>query len=84
MSISLKEFEIYLKVKEIIESNNYEESDLIPKLISGVGIIPAHVPLIVQSMIWNQLNTIPSQPHLKALEFRNKPSFMHIGIKILA
>ena len=41
--ITLKEYEIYLKVKKFIETEGCDESD------NGVGIIPAYVPLIIQS-----------------------------------
>ena len=47
--ISLKEYEIYLKVKKFIESENCDENDIIPKLVNGVGIIPSYVPLIIES-----------------------------------
>ena len=47
--ITLKEYEIYLKVKAFIESENCNEGDIIPRLINGVGIIPAYVPLIIES-----------------------------------
>ena len=47
--ITLKEYEIYLKVKKFIETEDCEENDIIPKLISVVGIIPAYVPLIIES-----------------------------------
>ena len=47
--ITLKEYEIYLKVKKFIETENCEEHDIIPQLINGVGIIPAYVPLIIES-----------------------------------
>ena len=46
--ITLKEYEIYLKVKKFIETSNFNELD-IPQLINGVGIIPAYVPLIIES-----------------------------------
>ena len=46
---SLKEYEIYLKVKKFIETENCDENDIIPKLINGIGIIPAYVPLIMES-----------------------------------
>ena len=48
--ITLKECEIYLKVKKYIETENCDENDIIPKLINGVGIIPAYVPLIIESI----------------------------------
>ena len=47
--ITLKECEIYLKVKKLIETKNCDENEIIPRLISGVGIIPAYVPLIIES-----------------------------------
>ena len=43
--ITLKEYEIYLKVK----AEGCDEADIIPRLINGVGIIPAYVPLIIES-----------------------------------
>ena len=46
--ITLKEYEIYLKVKKFIETENCEENDMIPKLINGVGTIPAYIPLIIE------------------------------------
>ena len=47
--ITLKEYEIYLKVKKFIETENCEENDIIPRLVNGVGIIPGYVPLIIES-----------------------------------
>ena len=47
--ITLKEYEIYLKVKKFIEAENCDENDIIPKLVNGIGIIPAYVPLIKES-----------------------------------
>ena len=38
--ITLKEYEIYLKVKKFIETIDCNENDIIPRLINGVGIIP--------------------------------------------
>ena len=46
---ALKEYEIYLKIKKFIEAENCDESDLIPKLTNGIGIILAYVPLIIES-----------------------------------
>ena len=46
---TIKEYEIYLKVKKFIEAENCDENELIPKLVNGVGIIPAYVPLIIES-----------------------------------
>ena len=47
--ITPKEYEIYLKVKKFIETENCDEADIIPQLINGVGIIPAYVPLMIES-----------------------------------
>ena len=47
--ITLKEYEIYLKVKAFIEAEGCDEADLIPKLVNGIGIIPPYVPLIIES-----------------------------------
>ena len=43
--VTLKEYEIYLKVKKYIETEGCDEANLIPKPISGV----AYVPLIIES-----------------------------------
>ena len=37
--ITLKEYDIYLKVKAFIETENCDENELIPKLVNGIGII---------------------------------------------
>ena len=47
--ITLKEYEIYLKVKKFIETENCDENDIIPRLINGIGIIPPYIPLIIES-----------------------------------
>ena len=47
--ITLKEYEIYLKVKKFLETEGCEEANIILQLINGVGIIPAYVPLIISS-----------------------------------
>ena len=47
--VILKEYEIYLKVKKFIEIEGCDEADLIPRLVNGIGIIPAYVPLIIES-----------------------------------
>ena len=81
--ITLKEYEIYLKVKKSIETENCEEKELIPKLINGVGIIPAYIPLIiVYPMTWNQLNITPYQLLQEGVEFLSKQSSMPIGIGV--
>ena len=43
--VTLKEYEIYLKVKKFIETEGCDETDLIPRLINWV----AYVPLIIES-----------------------------------
>ena len=43
--ITLKEYEVYPKVKTFIESGNCHETDIILRLINGV----AFVPLIIES-----------------------------------
>ena len=43
--VTLKEYEIYLKVKKFIETEGCDETDLIPQLINGV----AYIPLIIES-----------------------------------
>ena len=47
--ITLKEYEIHLKVKKFVEAKNCDENDIILRLINGVGIIPAYVSLIIES-----------------------------------
>ena len=47
--VPLKEYAIYLKVKKFIEAENCDVKDIIPRLINGIGIIPAYVPLIIES-----------------------------------
>ena len=47
--VTLKEYEIYLKVKKFIETDGCDESSIIPLMTNGVGIIPAYVPLIIES-----------------------------------
>ena len=43
--VTLKEYEIYLKVKAFIETEGCDENELIPKLVNGI----AYVPLIIES-----------------------------------
>ena len=47
--VTLKEYEIYLKVKKFIETEGCDEVDLIPRLVNRIGISPTHVPLIIES-----------------------------------
>ena len=46
--ITLKEYEIYLKVKKFIETENCDENAPIPKLMNRIGIIPAYVLLTIE------------------------------------
>ena len=46
--VTLREYKIYLKVKKFIETEGCDKSSIIPRLINGVGIIPAYVPLIIE------------------------------------
>ena len=46
--ITLKEYEIYLKVKKFIETSNFNATNIL-QLINGIGIIPAYIPLIIES-----------------------------------
>ena len=39
--VTLKEYEIYLKVKKFIETEGCDEADLIPRLINGVAYVPS-------------------------------------------
>ena len=43
--VTLKEYEIYLKVKKFIETEGCNEADLTLRLINGV----AYIPLIIES-----------------------------------
>ena len=43
--VTLKEYEIYLKVEKFIETGGCDESSVIPLLTNGV----AYVPLIIES-----------------------------------
>ena len=47
--VTLKAYEMYLKVKKFIETEGCDESSIIPLLTNGVGVIPAYVPLIIES-----------------------------------
>ena len=47
--VTLKEYEIYHKVTKFIETEGCNEVDLTPRLANGIGIIPAYVPLIIES-----------------------------------
>ena len=77
--VTLKEYKIYLKVKKFIETIDCEENDIIPKLMNGVGIIPAYVPFVIESDdMEQQLNITLYQLLLGVVELLNKRSFMLI------
>ena len=76
--VTLKEHEIYLKVKKFIETEGCDESSIVPLLTNGVGIIPAYVPLIIESEA--RENIILYRLLQEIVEFLNKRSFMPIGI----
>ena len=61
--VTLKEYEIYLKVKKFIETEGCDETDLIPKLVNGV----AYIPLIIESD-----DTEPTKLLLEIVEFLSK------------
>ena len=46
--ITLKEYEIHLKVKKFIETIDCDEANIIPRLTSRIGIIPTYIPLIIE------------------------------------
>ena len=80
--VTLKEYEIYLKVKKLIETIDCEENDIIPRLINGVGIIPAYAPLIIESDDMGQLNITVYRLQLEGVGSLSKQSFMPIGIGV--
>ena len=43
--VTLKEYELYLKVKKFIKTEGCDEADLIPRLVNG----HAYVPLFIES-----------------------------------
>ena len=77
--ITLKEYEIYLKIKKFIEAENCDENDIIPRLINEVGIIP---PYIIESGDMDQLNITVYRLLLEDVEFLSKWWFMPIGIGV--
>ena len=80
--ITLKEYEIYLKVKKFIESENCDEADITPRLINGVGIIPAYVPLVVESDDMEPTNITLYRLLQGIVGSLSKQSFMPIGIGV--
>ena len=47
--VTLKEYEISLKGKKFIETEGCDEADIISRLFNRIGIVPAYVPLIIES-----------------------------------
>ena len=80
--ITLKEYEIYLKVKKFIETENRDENELIPKLMNEIGIIPAYIPLIIESNDMEPTKYYSLSAAVRGVEFLNKQSFMPIGIGV--
>ena len=79
--VTLKEYEIYLKVKKFIEAEGCDEADLIPRLINGIRIIPAYVPLIIESDDMEPTKyIIPYWLLQEIVGSLNKRSFMPIRI----
>ena len=78
--ITLKEYEIYLKVKKFIETIDCEENKIIPRLINGIGIIPAYVPLIIESDDMEPTKYYSLSAAARGWEFLSKRWFMPIGI----
>ena len=79
--VILKEYEIYLKVKALIEAENCDENELIPKLVNRIGIIPTYIPLIIEPRTRNELNITLYLLLLRVVAFLNKRLFMPIGIE---
>ena len=67
--ITLKEYEIYLKIKRFIEAENCDENDIILRLINEVGIIS---PYIIESGDMDQLNITLYRLLLEDVEFLSK------------
>ena len=78
--VTLKEYEIYLKVKKFIETEGCDESSIIPLLINGVGIIHAYVPLIIESKDMEPTKYYSYRLLLEIVGSLNKQSLMPIGI----
>ena len=77
---TLKEYEIYFKVKKFIETEGCDEADLIPRLVNGIGIVPAYVPLIVSSDEMEPTKYYSLSAAARDCGSLNKRSPMPIGI----
>ena len=80
--ITLKEYEIYLKVRKFIETENCDENELFPRLVNGVGIIPAHAPLIIESNGMEPTKYYSLSAAARVVGSLSKRSFMPIGIGV--
>ena len=78
--VTLKEYEIYLKVKKFIKTIDCNEADTIPRLTNGVGIIPAYVPLIIESDDMEPTKYYSLSAAARGVGSLSKQSFMPIGI----
>ena len=74
--ITLKEYEIYLKVKKFIETENCDENDIIPKLTN----VLAYVPLIIESDDMEPTKYYSLSAAARGVEFLSNRSFMPFGI----
>ena len=74
--VTLKEYEIYLKVKKFIKTEGCDETDLIPRLINGV----AYVPLIIESEDMEPTKYYSLSAAARDCGVLNKRSLMPIGI----
>ena len=80
--ITLKEYEIYLKVKKFIKAIDCDENDIIPRLINGVGIILVYVPLIIESDGMEPTKYYSLSAAARGCGLLSKQSFMPIGIGV--
>ena len=80
--VTLKEYEIYLKVKKFIVTKNCDENDIDPKLTNGIGIIPAYVPLIIESDNMEPTKHYFLSAAARGVKFLSKRSFMPVGIRV--
>ena len=70
--VTLKEYEIHLKVKKFIETEGCDEANLTPRLVNGIGIIPAYVPLIISLDDMEPTKYYSLLAAAKIVEFLNK------------
>ena len=81
--ITRKEFEAYLRVKEFMEKNNYDEADLRKKIRDRR---PAPIPLIIRSnnmepRKYESLTWTWTWTWLTTSTFQGKLSYMHIRLE---